>query len=187
MGPTRVTLRWVPAAAVLAGVLTACAFAVPAARPAWPTPQDAAAATGHDPADVLVFTGNAAIVEHGPGDMVSLTAWRRADDGWVAAGGYGESRHGELADAVVMGGPPSTSWQVDLIFGFLPRGVASIDPDIPGSVMAITESGAYVLVLGDVNDPRTADMASLAWRMRDANGRVVRSGRGDCCIPADGT
>ena len=146
------------------------------------TAEDAVRASGLDPSQLLLFGDHAALVHREADSEVALTAWREEARGWTIDGGTSTTREGNLSDAVIMGAALSTSWQVGYIYGYLPPGVASIEStEIPGGFAVIAESGAYVLILGDADDPAIADPQSIAWVMRDRVGHVVREGRGDCC------
>ncbi|HET9880071.1 MAG TPA: hypothetical protein VFQ81_12310 [Candidatus Limnocylindria bacterium] len=151
----------------------------------FPTVEAAADAAGFDPGELLYFDADAAIVHHPAPGEIGVHAWHRDEEGWIAAGNTVMARIGPMADALLMGGAISTRWQVSFMYGFLPPGVAAVQSDIPGAILRVAPSGAYMLVLGDVNDPRTDDLQAVAWRMLDANGDVVRAGAGDCCPQVD--
>ncbi|HET8776176.1 MAG TPA: hypothetical protein VFN76_00815, partial [Candidatus Limnocylindria bacterium] len=154
--------------------------------PAWPTLGEAIHAAGLDPAEVLEFGDHAAVVHRGADATVSVTAWHRVERGWTGLGGTTMTRIGPLADAVIMGGVMDTNWQVAYMYGFLPAGVTSVEPrDGAGSELRVAPSRAYLLVLGDIHDPGMSTPQSVAWRMRDAAGTVVREGTGDCCPDVD--
>lgn len=151
----------------------------------YPTVEAAAEAADFDPGELLTFDTDAAIVHHPAPGEIAVETWHRDEAGWVASGNMVMTRTGPNADALIMGGAVGTHWPVEFMYGFLPAGVVAIQTDIPGAVLRTAPSGAYLLVLGDVNDPRTDDLQSVAWRMLDADGDVVRAGTGDCCPEAD--
>ena len=154
----------------------------------FPTVQAAAEAAGFDSAELLLFDADAAIVHHPAPDEIAVNTWHRDQEGWVASGSAVMTRTGPLADALLMGAAVGTRWQVSFMYGFLPPGVAAVQAVmIPDAILRSAPSGAYLLALGDVNDPRTDDLQDVAWRMLDAEGNVVRTGRGDCCPEVDPT
>jgi hypothetical protein len=175
-------MRRLASLALAAILTTACGYDDADEPPAWPTLGEAVRAAGLNPAEVLEFGEHAALVHRGEDATVSVTAWSHGPRGWTDLAGTTMTRIGPLADAVIMGGAMDTSWQVAYMYGFLPSGVASVEPsEVAGSILRVAPSGAYVLVLGDINDPGMSTPQSVSWQMRDAAGNVVREGTGDCC------
>lgn len=178
-------MRRAIAVSVLALLSSGCLSTAGDEPQRYPTVEAAAEAAGFDPGELLRFGNDAAIVHHPAVGEIGVDAWHLEKDGWVATGTTVMTRTGALADALVMGAVPSTRWQVTFMYGFLPPGVASVQTDFPEAVLRIAPSGAYLLVLSDVNDPRTDDVQGVAWRMLDAAGNLVRDGHGDCCPAVD--
>lgn len=183
MGRTSWPARSLPltAAAMLATLFAACAPLTPGPS-RYATPEDAVAAAGFDPAEMFYLGTHAAVVDRDGHGTITIAIWRQeADDRWQFETSLGTARIGPQADAVIVGADLASTWREVLLYGFLPPGVASIEStDLPGGTALVAETGAYLLVLGERH--RFADLASVGWRMRDANGRVVREGHGDCCL-----
>jgi hypothetical protein len=170
------------AVAITLVLLAGCLVDSDAEAPAYVAAADAVRASGLDPSQLLLFGDHAALVHRDADHVIGMTAWRHEARGWTFDGGSSQTRDGVLRDAVIMGGPISTSWQVGYIYGFLPPGVASIEStDFPDAVAEVAESGAYVLVLGELSDPNLRTPQEITWQMRDRAGRLVREGTGDCC------